>query len=248
MNGRTTLLALIIALLMAKWASGITGARAGNVAPANAEFSAVSTEKQPTGWISWNGGNFFGPCQGDCSVALFGGKEIISSMEGIFFVKYPVIPAWDWRWGNAEILAATFSRRLVTFWNALNIEPEVGVGQRFGDMKAEELWGAAVIRWTAFPWNNHLKTTIGLSEGVSIATEVDRKERALNNISYTASGPTKTGSILLNYFSPEITFALPKHDAYELLLRFQHRSGIFGAVNRVHAGAQFGTVGLRVHF
>ena len=41
------------------------------------------------GWVDWNGNNFFGPCRGDCAISLYGGKEVTTSMERIFFVKYP---------------------------------------------------------------------------------------------------------------------------------------------------------------
>lgn len=134
------------------------------------------------------------------------------------------------------------SRRLVTFGNALNIEPEFGIGKRFGDMNAAEFWVAIVVRWTAFPWNDTIKTSIALSDGPSLATQVDRNERALND------GQNPTASILLNYFSPEITFALPQYPDYELLFRFHHRSGIFGLINNVHEGAQYATAGFRFHF
>jgi hypothetical protein len=56
------------------------------------------------------------------------------------------------------------------------------------------------------------------------------------------------GSVFLNYFSPEITFSLPHYRKYELVLCIHHRSGLYGLINNVNVGSQFGTVGLRVHF
>jgi hypothetical protein len=204
--------------------------------------------RAPAGWIDWNGDDFFGACRGDCAFSLYGGEEVTSSMERMFFVKYPPLPAWKWHWGHSGIVAGAFSRRLVTFWNALSLEPEFGVGQRFGGMHATEFWGAVNIRWSAFPWNNYLKTSIALSEGLSVTTEEDNEERTLNNPRVVGNHLVFTGSQFLNFFSPEITFALPEYEAYELLVRFHHRSGVFGAINGVHAGAQFFTTGLRVHF
>jgi hypothetical protein len=203
---------------------------------------------EEAGWIDWNGDNFFGPCRGDCAFSLYGGKEVTSSMERMFFVKYPPLPPWKWRWGKSEVVAGAFSRRLVTFWNALSLEPEVGVGQRFGDMHATEFWGALNIRWSYFPWNDYLKTSIALSEGLSMTTEEDNAERLLNNYKVVGNHLVFTGSQFLNFFSPEITFALPQYEAYELLVRYHHRSGVFGTINGVHAGAQFFTTGLRIHF
>jgi hypothetical protein len=169
-------------------------------------------------------------------------------MERMFFVKYPPLPVWKWHWRNSGIVAGAFSRRLVTFWNVLSLEPEVGAGQRFGEMHATEFSGVINIRWNYFPWNDYLKTSIGLSEGLSITTEEDTKERLPNNPSVVGNHLVFTGSQVLNFFSPEITFALPQYEAYELLVRCHLRSGVFGTINGVHAGAQFFTTGLRVHF
>jgi hypothetical protein len=215
---------------------------------------AVAVPAQPreppeqTGWIDWNGDNFFGPCRGDCALALYGGKEVTSNMERIFFIKSPSAPPWKWHWRNSELVAGVFSRRLVTFWNVLSLEPELGVGQRFGEMHATEFWGAVNIRWIYFPWNDYLKTSIGLSEGLSITNEEDTKERLLDDPRVVGNHVVFKGSQFLNFFTPEMAFALPEHDAYELLFRFHHRSGIFGTINGVHAGAQFYTAGLRIHF
>jgi hypothetical protein len=128
----------------------------------------------------------------------------------------------------------------VTFWNALDIEPEIGIGKRFGDMQAGEFWGALAFRWTAFPWNNYVKTTIALSEVISLATQIDTVERDAN--------PNRAGSIVLNYFSPEITVSLPDYQQYDLIFSIHHRSGLYGLIDHVNAGSQFGTVGFRIHF
>jgi hypothetical protein len=254
-SGGTMLRAVRIAMLTAATALACTAARAGAATPndtyvsyleiarepENAEAlpapQPVPAEPQPTDWIDWNGENFFSPCSGDCSISLSGGRQIRTSMTRIVTLQKP---AWEWNWGHSELLAGAFSRRLVTFWNALNIEPEFGVAKRLGDMQAVEFWGAVTVRWTAFPWNDYIKTTIAFSDGFSLATQVDTVERNAN--------VNHAGSILLNYFTPEITFALPDYDKYEMFFGVHHRSGIWGVINNVNAGTQFGMVGLRVHF
>lgn len=220
----------------------------GYASAAMADDSKPGVAPEPAGWIDWNGDNFFGPCLGDCAISLYGGMEVTTSMERIFFVKQPPAPFWKWHWRNNDFVAGAFSRRLVTFWNALSLEPEIGIGQRFGGMNATEFWGAINIRWTDFPWNDYLKTSIGLAEGISIATQVDTEERLLNDPTIRGNHRVFTGSQVLNFFTPEMTFALPEYDSYEFLVRFHHRSGGFGTINGVYAGAQFFTAGLRVHF
>ena len=202
----------------------------------------------PADWIDWNGDNFFGPCRGDCAISLYGGKEVTTSMLRIYFLKNPPKPFWKWHWRNSEIVAGAFSRRLVTFWDALSLEPEFGVAQRFGEMHAAEFWGAITIRWSEFPWNGYLKTSIALSDGVNIATQVDTRERLLNDFKVVGNRLVFTGSHFLNFFTPEMTFALPEHESYEMLVRFHHRSGAFGGINGVHQAAQFFSTGLRVRF
>lgn len=195
---------------------------------------------QHNSWVDWNGDGFFQPCHGDCAISIYGGHEVTTSMTNIFFVEYPAKPFWTWRWRNSDLAAIAVSRRLVTFWNALSIEPEAGLGQRFGEMHATEFWGALNFRWTQFPWNNYVRTSIAIADGISFVSELDAKELRLNS--------PRAGSHFLNFFSPSITFALPQYPAYELLIRWHHRSGVFGLINGVHKGAQFFTAGLRVDF
>jgi hypothetical protein len=193
----------------------------------------------PPDWIDWNGESFLGACQGDCAAALSGGRQITTAMSSVTLTHNPV-PPWEWHWGGAGIVDGEFSRRLVTFWHALDIEPQIGIGKRFGDMHAAEFWSALAFRWTAFPWNKYVTTTIAISEGISLATQVNTVERHAN--------ANHAGSIFLNYFSPEITFTLPDDRKYQLVFCLHHRSGLYGLINNVNAGSQFGTVGLRVHF
>jgi len=62
-------------------------------------------------------------------------------------------------------------------------------------------------------------------------------------------GSLRPGDVLgMHFFSPELTFALPRAPGTELLFRFHHRSGVYGLISDAHGGAQYGTVGLRLRF
>jgi hypothetical protein len=235
--------AVLVAILLAVLVLGVTAARADETAPAAQAVvppvAAAAADSRPAGWVDWNGDNFFGNCEGDCSLAILGGREI---RTGLSKILGPKISPGDWKWGPSGFVSAIFSRRLVTFWNALEIDPEVGAGKRFGaDAKAAEFWGAIGIYWLAFPWSNYLGTKVGVAEGFDIATQIDEGERI-------RSLPGRTGSVLLNYFSPEIDFSLPQAPAFEMVFRINHRSGIYGLINHVNGGIQYGEAGLRVHF
>ena len=201
---------------------------------------ATSADPSPDTTIVWNTSGFFGPCYGDCSVTIYGGRELRTELPRVALLDRPV-PIWDAKLGDSELVAGTFSRRLATVWGKLNIEPEFGVAKRLGIMTAGEFWAGLTFRWTEFPWNDVVKTVIGVTEGASFATKVEREERR-------ESMPGHAGSVFLNFFSPEITIAPPGVSAYELVFRMHHRSGMFGLIHNVHGGAQYGTVGIRVYF
>jgi len=190
-------------------------------------------------WLVWHTDDFFASCEGECSVALYGGREIRTQMTSAFLIRNPVAP-WNWQAGDAEDLAGAFSRRFATLFGALDLEAEAGIEQRFGNMHATVGWLAVDFRWTDFPWNRYLATTIALADGPSYASQIDEEERL-------RSGDNR-GSNLLNFFSPEITFALPDRPDDQLMLRFQHRSGIFGLINGVEGGSSFAVIGYRRAF
>lgn len=180
--------------------------------------------------VTWYTGSFFGRCDGECAVSLFGGWQVLTPMRDIF-VENPSLP-WEWHWGKAQLVGAAVSRRLLTLWHALNIEPEAGLARRFGSMHTDEAWLALYFRWTRFPWNRYLYTTIAISTGPSFAVDLPIGSHSAH---------------LLNYFSPELTFALPTQPRYALLVQYHHRSHMWiGSVR--DPGWQYLTIGLRYHF
>jgi hypothetical protein len=187
-------------------------------------------------WLNWHTQNFLEPCNGDCGIALYGGREITTPMSSVFLVHNPV-PPWSVQTGNAGVIAAAFSRSIATLFGALDLEAEAGIDQRFGDMHATTVWLAADFRWSRFPWNDVVATTIAFADGPSMASQIDREERIVSG--------NGRGSDFLNFASPEITFALPGHSEDELVLRYQHRSGIFGLMNGVDEASSFATIGFR---
>jgi len=103
------------------------------------------------------------------------------------------------------------------------------------------------LRWSWFPWNSVVRTSIAVSTGLNYAFEVTPLEigRANNG---------GKGSHLMHYLAPEAAFALPQHPDFELLFRFHHRSGgreIFcdsGIFNCAVGGSQYLSAGFRVRF
>jgi hypothetical protein len=184
------------------------------------------------GWLTWHTDNFFSECDGNCAVSLFGGPQLQTHQYNIFI---HAVPAWDWRFGNADLIGGAISRRLLTLWDSLDVEPEFGLAKRFRDMHADEAWLALNFRWTRFPWNQYVRTSIAVTLGPSFAVDL----------------PSNThNAVILNYFSPEITFALPQYPQYELMIQMHHRSDFvdIGKGGNPDPGWQYLTVGLRYQF
>jgi len=145
---------------------------------------------------------------------------------------------WTARFRDDYFAGGALSRRLVRFWNYFSIEAEVGVGARFGMTNGPETWGAIYFRYDHFPWNNKLYTTVAVSTGLDYLSKLPPSE----------TYPGDPTSHLLHYFSPEITFALPEFKQHELLIRYHHRSGVFGTFNGVWGGSNVIALGYRYRF
>lgn len=185
-------------------------------------------------------------CNGDCAIAAYAGRSS-GTDTFVAFGLNGFKPAWDWEWDEAYIGALAISRRLLTFGvrglgDTVSVELEAGIGQRFGDLHETEVWIALYGRWTYFPWNHLIYTTVAASTGFSYATGIpDLERRNTDNLA---------GSRLMHFFSPEITFALPRYKHIEFLVRYHHRSGLFKAdlFNRTTGGLNFLSAGFRVRF
>jgi hypothetical protein len=189
---------------------------------------------------AWSPASFFAPCTGECGVAIYGGNYVEDGM-GEVLVNNPQLPT-NWRYANDDhIIATAISREMWTILRRWHLEPEVGIAQRFGQQNATEVWGGLFFRYKGFPWDNVVVTTAAFSLGLNYASKVTDVEESQAN-------EGQSGSRLMHYFAPEITFASPRHPNLELLFRFHHRSGLFGIVGDSFGGAQYGTVGVRVRF
>jgi len=187
-------------------------------------------------WVEWR--PWTGPCAGNCATAVYAGWYIEQSMTELIITE-PKLP-FSYDYGGDYLVATAVSRRIATLWGRVDVEPEVGLGQRWGEQDETEVWGAAFFRWRGFPWDRWVVTTAAVSTGLNYATGVSDVE-----VDRARDGE---GDRLMHFFSPEITFAVPRAPEYELLFRFHHRSGVWGLVSDAWGGAQYGTVGLRVRF
>ena len=196
-----------------------------------------------------NGFHFSDPtssCQSDCAFSLYAGRFLDTSMKEVFGLN-GFTPPQKWRWGNSSFVGMTFGRPILRYSDLFAVELEVGAGKRFGALTSTEVWGAIYFRWTKFPWNHIVRTSMAVSTGLNYAPHLD----AIENARTENAG---RGSHLLHFLSPEITFGLPSRPDIDVFLRLHHRSGggkIFGPVaifKGAGGGAQYGVVGVRTRF
>lgn len=172
------------------------------------------------------------------SIGIFAGVE---SADGHMWRAYRAV-------ANAEDRVDRFaglhiSRELGRFWNdRLSIEAEVGGGYRYQNLNGIELWAGLFLRYHGFPWDHLLKTTLAISTGISYVNKQPLSERP------TPAMPNRETSNFLHYFSPEVSFALPRYRQHEVFTRLHHRSGVFGTFNGVGGGADTVTLGYRYRF
>lgn len=172
------------------------------------------------------------------AVHVFGGVSAGRSRL-IELVPFPITGDY----GDDYLAAAAVSRRLHRFNENWVVDGEIGAGYRFGKADAPEGWAALFLRYEGFPWDHVLRTTVAVSTGLSYIATVPEVEKARSS-----GRGNPDGSRLLHYFSPEITFALPENPHSEFVVRYHHRSGVFGTFNNVWGGSNVLTGGLRQRF
>jgi hypothetical protein len=200
-----------------------------NIALAEAQVSA-----QDAGWMATN---FFSPCAQNCEITVLVGQSVTQTpMTSIFLHANPPT---NWQWDDSYIFLAAFSRPLLSYSGYFSISPEIGLAKRFGPADGFESWVVLFFRWTYFPWNQYLRTSVGVGIGPSLSNDVSV---------ISGSVVSNSGVHVVNYFSPEITLGLPSGPRWDAVIRFQHRSPIWGLLPLSSGAPQFVTVGLRFRF
>ncbi|PHZ85813.1 hypothetical protein CRD36_03795 [Paremcibacter congregatus] len=140
-----------------------------------------------------------------------------------------------------EILTVAYAREVLVLGSGFSVELEGYISRHMYEGGFVELGGNLFFRFDRFPWNKYLHTTFGLSVlGPSYVTQVSERERR--------NAPDGVGSKFLNNFMPELTFSLPSHPEWALMLRIHHRSGVFHLIKNITVGSNFVAIGLKRRF
>jgi hypothetical protein len=165
-------------------------------------------------------------------VGGFGGFAIRENYTE--FVSAP----WDQSFAGRDLVMVAVGRELGrVLGGALTFEAELMYGFHFGGQAFHEFGGAIYARWSLFPWNDYVRTTLGLGIGPSYTTQLSDIERAKGHTSK-----------LLNMANLELTLALPAYVDDRLLIRLEHRSGLFGAIDGAREGSNYLMFGYKRYF
>lgn len=139
------------------------------------------------------------------------------------------------------LVALTASK---TVWRAdewpLTLEMDAMVGLQSGTAAISEVAMAPALRWSGFPWNETLHTSVSFAPlGLSYTSSVSPLER----------GPGGNGSNALNWLFLEVALSRPGEKSREVFFRLHHRCAVYDLLNNYGAnGEDFFTVGLRQRF
>jgi len=172
------------------------------------------------------------------SVFIFGGTTV----EANSFTLLMATP-WDGQYGRYNFLGGAVSGRLGRLYNNFIVDLEVGAGYRFKHFSSPETWVALYLRYDGFPWNHVVYTTVAVNTGLSYVEKVSPAE-----IESCFSKGNPKCSKLLHYLGPEITFAMPDNRNSEIVIRWHHRSGIFGLMKNSWGGSNILTGGFRQRY
>jgi len=168
------------------------------------------------------------------SFAVFGGFGIYSRI-GTNNLLVDLLPAG--LEANAYTAGIALGRDLTTGPRSnYNWEAEIQVVKHIGNQHHLEFDGAILFRLRRLPWDGYLDTSLAIGNGLSYATRTPEIEARRNRIA----------SRLLNFLVLEAAFSIPSEMGLELVVRLNHRSGIYGLFNGVSAGSNFLAVGIRM--
>ena len=167
----------------------------------------------------------------DFAVTVYGGRMTDGDFgdaltgQADFIDAYVVVGALSW----------TFARY---FEDALSFELEGQVGKWWGDQHNVEFNLPLAIRWSKFPWNHYVSTSLAYGLGPSYAS----KEPAAEIDEHDS-----TKKFLVYWFG-EIAFGPPDSN-WAGVFRIHHRSGAFGLIaDRGEGGSNTLAVGLKYRF
>jgi hypothetical protein len=147
---------------------------------------------------------------------------------------------YDSFFNDENYIGIEVGRKIANLGNDFQIEVTGQARQHFNEADYLALETALVLRWHIARNSNFLNASLAIGDGLSYVTDLPEIEASRPN-SFKKSN-------LLNYVLIETAFSLPKNPDWSLVLRLNHRSGVFGIFNGARDGSNNLSVGIRHSF
>jgi hypothetical protein len=147
---------------------------------------------------------------------------------------------YDSFFNGENYIGLEIGRKIANLGKNFQIEVTGQARQHFNEADYLALETALVLRWHIARNSNFLNASLAVGDGLSYVTDLPQVEANRPN-SFKKSN-------LLNYVLIETTFSLPKNPNWSLVLRLNHRSGVFGIFNGARDGSNNLSVGIRHSF
>jgi hypothetical protein len=137
-----------------------------------------------------------------------------------------------------SLTAVGAGRKTASYGRYVDLEVEGQIVKHSGRDHHLELNALIVERWTYFPWDYYINTSLAAGQGLSYATDIPEIEKLHHD---------KT-SRFLGYLMFEIALSIPRFQQWSLITRIHHRSGAYGLFNGVHGASNALGFGIRYDF
>ena len=146
------------------------------------------------------------------------------------------------QFAGSTLLALAVSKKLGSVLdNRLQFELEADLAKYVGPQHNWEFDAPVLVaRWTKFPWNDTVRTTFAIGDGISFTSRLPKYEverRGRDECART-----------LNYVMSELTFGVKSLPNWDFVLRYHHRSGMFGLFDGVHDASTAFAAGIKYKF
>ncbi|MBW4576073.1 MAG: hypothetical protein KME08_12400 [Aphanothece sp. CMT-3BRIN-NPC111] len=172
-------------------------------------------------------------------VTVYGGVGTNSTLGES--LRFKTNKFYDSFFNDEYFIGIEGGRKLLRVNRNISLEAIGQLRQHVGERGYLALESALLLRYKLFPGNSFLNTSLAVGDGLSYVTQLPGVEAERPEGFFAKSN-------LLNYLLIEATFSLPKNPSWSLVLRLNHRSGIYGLFNGARDGSNNYALGIRHSF
>lgn len=172
------------------------------------------------------------------------GERAVTTYVGVYSMNSlpeEILPLRSIQFEDSHLVTLAYAEPFHKFWDEGGAwEWEVQGVKHWGLQDHWEFNALLAVRWSRFPWNEHVRTSFAVGDGLSWASEIPVLE--------AAEHPDEAAAQLLNYVLIECTLGMPSQEAWDFVFRIHHRSGVYGLFDGVDGGSNVLALGLKFRY